>query len=945
MFLNIIMQAVLIINEIAASNIDGTMSPATNYDSWIEIYNPTTEDQVLGGGYLSNDTNNPTLWRLPDNIGSVPAKGFKVLWLGSNESNASQAPFKLSCDGGTVILSNAQGQKIASQNYPAALSRTAWARQTDGTGAWGWTAHPTPGASNASSEFAVTRLDAPEVSAGSRTFTTSFNFHVTIPEGCTLYYTTDGSLPTEKSLTSKSGRFYVNESINYRFRLYRQGYLPSVPVTRSYIMTEPTSLPIVSVVGDERYFTDPQIGIAVKGTNGIAGHGRNEQCNWNQDWERPVNFSYILPDKPAAEQMAFNQDVAISVSGAATRYDEPKSFKLKSGKEFDGQNTLPYPFFEQKPTIRNKTVVLRNGGNDNVDGSGGSQYKAGRFRDAAIQTVLLNSGIDIDAQAYQPVVRYINGKRDGVINLREPNNKKYAAANYGYDDENIDFIEENIYHNLMITEGSGETLERIFELAKDARYTASYKEIKTLLDIDEYINYMAAQLYLCSKDWPHNNMKAFRSKDNGRFRFIIFDLDLILRVNDPFQTFADEQWYQFSTETGGKQPQKEEIRLVTLFLNLLQNEEFRRQFIDTYTIMAGSIFDEKKTEDIIRSLADRVRGEMQKDGMTPDGAVNFLMNGLRGHGDKMMACLRRFEPMKLNDTEHFNIQLSANVPGARLCINKTEVPGATFQGEVIYPVQLHADAPAGYRFAGWKINDQEGYISTRVNYNIATTSGHHYKACFEPLSQQERLAQGITPVCVNEVSAANDMAVNDLWKRADWVELYNTTDADIDIAGMYMSDDVDNPQKWQIEADDNISTVVPAHGYLTVWCDKNEPLSQLHTPFKLAAEGGIVSLTAADNSWCNILSYGQHSSYESVGRFPDGMAEVYQFSQPTIANRNRLSSYAAAVEQPDLTGIVEMPAAPAVKDDRYFNLNGQRVQPGSRGIIIHNGRKLVRNHR
>ena len=188
----------LVINEVMASNAGVVMSPATNFDSWIELYNPNTTAINLAGMYLSDDGGNLTRWKMPSDIGTVPAKGFKVIWLGSDDIKSDQAPFKLDCDGGTIYLSNKSGQLITSVTYPQAYSRTAWARTTDGQEGWNWTANATPGATNATAVFASERLDAPVVSTGSQLINSSISFHVDIPEGTTLMYTTDCSVPTSQ---------------------------------------------------------------------------------------------------------------------------------------------------------------------------------------------------------------------------------------------------------------------------------------------------------------------------------------------------------------------------------------------------------------------------------------------------------------------------------------------------------------------------------------------------------------------------------------------------------------------------------------------------------------------------------------------------------------------------------------------------------------------------
>ena len=592
----------LVINEVMASNAGVVMSPATNFDSWIELYNPNTTAINLAGMYLSDDGGNLTRWKMPSNMGSVPAKGFKVVWLGSDDIKSDQAPFKLDCDGGTICLSNKNGQLITSVEYPAAMSRTAWARTTDGGDTWGWTATPTPGATNTTSTFASQRLAAPVVSVGSQLITGSLSFHVDIPEGATLMYTTDGSMPTSTVTSgacrkSTTGNFSVSQTANYVFRLFKDGYLPSVPVTRSFIKTSNNyTIPIVSIVGDERYFTDNTWGIDVKGTNGITGNGSDEPVNWNQPWDRPVNFSYISP----TEGMLFNQDVNISVSGGWTRTADPRSMKLKSNKVFDGQNRLEYVFFPQKPYIRSKTLLVRNGGNDIWSGS--------RFMDPALQTIIQRSGIDIDSQSFVQVAEYINGRFKGILNLREPNNDKFVYANFGYDDDEIDMFE-----NYAFTNGTDEVYNRLVELSENINQAGVYDEVKTLLDIDEFTNYMAAEMYIGNDDWPENNVKGYRSQADGRFRFVLFDLDYALNAWDRRLSSLDDHT---------------DVKMVRLFKNLLKHDAYRKKFIDTFCIMAGSVFEKRRASAIVDELADAMRPMSQYDGKLPDNSANKIKSKL-----------------------------------------------------------------------------------------------------------------------------------------------------------------------------------------------------------------------------------------------------------------------------------------------------------------------------
>ena len=1084
-------ETTLVINELMAANAGSVMSPAINFDSWIELYNYGDKEINLEGMYLSDDASNLIRWQMPSDMGTIPAKGYKVIWLGSNDIKLGknlndvgkyQAPFKLDCDGGSIYLSDQSENLITSLNYPEAMSRTSYARTTDGGDEWGWTADATPGASNASAAFATERLAAPVVNVDSKLFTDALSVSVNIPEGATLMYTTDGRLPeigivspwldyvkngncegtdascfgskkgsgsivytitdgigvnssrgiqvqasrntsnsqffvytpdhtwqegeryrfrmkvrADKAATitayahktpgnkisnwgnvqmlngnynvttgwteisyegtvssnqsgsstlqtiaftlsntnsssiyfyfddiswelydnipqqSEDGQFTLTETTNLTFRLFKEGFLPSVPVTRSYIKTSNNyTLPIISIVGDKRFFTDSKIGFDTDGdgTNGIvAGYTGGAAKNYAQDWDRPVNFSYLSPEG----EMLFNQDVNIKASGGYTRSQTYRSFKLKASKVFDGQNRYDYPFFPQKPYIRNKTILVRNGGNDYWESNA-------RFMDAALETIIQRSGIDVDVQSYVPVIEYVNGTLRGVFNMREPNNDDFAYANWGYNDEELDAFE-----NLEMKNGDDDAINRIFDLAKDINASGAYEELKTLLDIDEYTNYMAATLFLYNDDWPDNNIKAYRSHkedddnndvNDGRYRFVSYDLDYAFKrcwtnaktndpsVDNPFTNFA-----RFKDDYGPKRnghPIVYNKEFVNLFLDLLNHDGYRRKFIDTFCLMGGSVFEPTRAATIVDELKDKVKPMCDlmiqqgiTDGHYPENSANIIKSNLEGRSQLMAGYMKEFSYMQLSNNPQA-VTLKVDTKGARLFINDINVPYSDFDGHLFAPVTLRAEAPAGYSFAGWKQGDE--ILSTDTEISLPTDATVSLTATFTPIPEIN-----LPPVRINEVSAANSIYVNEYFKRNDWIELYNTTSTPIDVQGMYLTDNIDKPHKYQISAAPYAteSTIIPPYGYLVVWCDKLDPESQLHTSFKLGAEdGGDVLLTASDDSWSDRLSYDEHKSDETVGRYPDGGDMVYIMNVPTIGKANMISSYSIIVDQPEPDPII-----------------------------------------
>lgn len=1065
----------IIINEVQASNVDMFVDPSFNYGSWIELYNPTDQNVGIGGFYVSEDATNLKMHRLSDDYGIVPAKGYKVIWFDHYEASQKQVNFKLDCDGGVIFISNEAGMPIAMLSFPASISRTSYARTTDGGNSWGVTAYPTPGFSNNGSTFATERVAAPIPDQNTRLFTGSLDINVAIPEGSTLIYTTDGTTPTEKNgEISTDGVFNVTETSIFRFRAFQEGKIPSEVITRTFIYQDKNYyLPIISVVTDPINLYDDSLGCYVKGVNGRPGNGQATPCNWNMDWDRPVNFEYLTPDG----EMAINQEVDFSMCGGWSRAWTPHSFKLKAGKIYEGRNSMDYPFFEDKPYLKHKTLQIRNGGNDTWN----------RFKDPALQSIVSTSGIDIDYQAYQPTVHFINGQYIGVINMREPNNKDHAYANHGWDNDSIDQFEMSPDSGYCQKEGTKESFMKWYNLAaslgEDPTNEVVYDSIKAMVDIDEYINYMAVEFYLGGDDWPQNNIKGFKPVvEGGKFRFVLFDLDgAFTKSSNTFSRFEEKQYHTFDKLYG--QPVNnwyEEIEMVTIFMNMMENASFRKQFIDTFCLVAGSVFEPKRCVAIIDSLAAKVTPMMQYEGASPSGTANDLKGKLTASRQStMFNTLYNYERAQLSDAGMLEVQLSANLPQANLFVNNLPVPTNKFGGTLFSPITIKAQAPANFRFVGWADNGDEfesesilfekgsewnfydqgslddtewynpnnsvawvngiaplgyytsdsnngrgyntfleygddssnkrptyyfskeinldkapasddvfvmsytaddGFIiyvngteagrylmpSGDVTYNtfsstyangnpdsgtmklstslfkkgtnyiavevhntdakssdiywdasiaLTTTSEvyniyseeevltlpedgtFNFIAIYEPMTEEEREEANLLPVRINEISADNAININDLWKKNDWIELYNTTDEPIDVAGMYITDNALVLDKWQISAGlTDANTVIAPHDYLIIWCDDLDPVSQLHATFKLAKEGGVVMLSSEDKGWTDYLTYPAHSGDNSVGLYPDGGSNYYVMTRTTLGKSNVMNSYAQYFE-------------------------------------------------
>ena len=871
----------LVINEIQVSNIDMFVDPSYNYGGYIELYNPTTSGCSLNGLYISDDPNNLKKCMLTANSGAVPAQGYGVVWFDHHNLNDGQPDFRLNMDGGAIYLSDRYGNLLVSQTYPAAVSRTSYARTTDGGSTWALTAYPTPGASNTGSKEWVsasgyTRLPMPEVSTNSRLFTGTLSVNVTIPSGARLYYTTDGTTPTDTHGTlSSKGQFKFTKTTTLRLRLYQKGCLPSPVKTCCYLLRDRDySLPVISVVANPNDLYSDSLGVMVTGCNGIEGGGLAYRCNWNMDWDRPVNFTYISADR----KTIYSQDAILKRFGGWSRSWYPFNFKLKARKEYEGLNYIALQPFEGKPYLKQKVWQLRNGGNDLYC----------RIKDVAIQQIIMTSGFYLDCQDYLPVHSFINGQYQGMLNLREPSNKHFAYANYGIDTDLIDQME--LGYGILVNDGTDEAFQLWRQLAANATDPDIYRQICDMVDIDEFINYMATQVFLGGDDWPGNNCKAFKGAD-GKFHIVLFDVDQALR----FDSFA----FTHLTNNGA-------CPLVEIFLHMLENDTFRRQWIDTFCIVAGSVFSPRRCAQIIDRLSDEMNPALALENLSTEPTASYIKAALSAtRRDKMFSALAAWGPAHIT-TNKKSAQISTNTAGARLQINDVDVPTAQFEGALFAPVVLRATAPEGYTFNGW-VNSKGKVVCRTADYDVSSLNEVTLTATFTPLTTDADLIEAIAmPVKVNEVSANNDIFINEWWKKSDWIELYNNTGDDFNAAGLYISDNLTQPLKYQVTDGGGVyNTLIPAGGHLVVWADQLESVSQLHSGFKLANDSGCVVVVSSSDAlvanneayfsqhpdlsaFVDGMTYVRHRGDESVGRYPDGGETFYRMARPTINQSNSL---------------------------------------------------------
>ena len=143
-------------------------------------------------------------------------------------------------------------------------------------------------------------------------------------------------------------------------------------------------------------------------------------------------------------------------------------------------------------------------------------------------------------------------------------------------------------------------------------------------------------------------------------------------------------------------------------------------------------------------------------------------------------------------------------------------------------------------------------------------------------------------VVINEVMASNAATIADpQGDYDDWIELYNTGNTPVDLEGMYLTDDLTEPTKWQIQAGGRGTTLINPKGYLIVWADRDTGDAGLHASFRLSADGDEVHLFDTDGTTLiDSMVFGGQTSDISYGRDPDAADTLRFFGRPTPARPN-----------------------------------------------------------
>ncbi|MBR0368511.1 MAG: lamin tail domain-containing protein [Clostridia bacterium] len=496
--------------------------PENEKFDWIELYNSGDRDVNLSGWGISDRVSHPRKWQFPEGT-VLPAGERTAIFLtgiaGGKTGGFMSAPFAIDGDGGyTMCLCDAEGALLDTLFVPQQYPGVAFGR--DDSGNAGYFTEGTPLKSNGPRALKGPAPGAAySVKGGLHASGDSFSVALTAEAG-DIYYTLDCSDPTPSSARYDGTPIPVDKTTILRTRVYRDGYLPSVMDTQSYLydVKAASDAPyVVSLVSDPTGLYSDETGIMVMGLHPTATFpygDYNRGANFWMDWEREAHVEVFT----GGGESALSQECGIKLHGRNTRAYELKCFKVMARGRY-GDDKFRYPLFHNRPFNDYEAFILRYSGQD---------YKYAFMRDAVLTHLAANTSVMY--MEAEECICYLNGEYYSAMYIRENISPYSLARREGWagQEDALDLVKSG----REVKQGSNASYAALktFLETHDNASQEVYDRIAAEVDIDNFIEFIALQVFFGPPDTV--NVKRYRNTDaDGKWRWVIYDLDRAMRAD------------------------------------------------------------------------------------------------------------------------------------------------------------------------------------------------------------------------------------------------------------------------------------------------------------------------------------------------------------------------------------------------------------------------------
>jgi len=619
----------VVINEFMSSNESTIQDADGDYSDWIEIYNSGDESINLENYMLSDDTEVNDKWLFPSI--EIPAKGFLLVFASGKDTAINgelHSNFKIKQSGEYLYLYSPAGDLLSLINPISVPIDHSFGSITDGAEEMLVFSLSTPNSSNSEANTVY-------CSHQSGFYTSEFQLTL-IPSDSDIhiYYTLNGQIPTTNShlysepilmsditdapnyfsnipttptegpmesgyyIWEEPGRAYKANVIRYA-SFNEEGEQIGHIENHTYFVDpdiyERYDFPLVSIITDSLNLFQYDSGIYIPGAKydeyGWTWLPRGNYHERGREWERNIHISYFENNG----DLGFETDAGMRMRGYGSTAFNQKSFGVYFRKEY-GLKNIEYPIFPDAIKDKYKRLVFRNSGND---------FPQTHFRDVVLTSLL--KPMDLEYQRFRPSVVFINGEYWGIHNIREKYDDHYFDYQYDIEEDSLLMVgicgEEDV--------GPQDEYFELYDyfLTHDFSIEENYNYAKTQIDIQNIIDYEIVEIFYANYDWPCNNYRMWKTlAPDSKWRYLIYDLDFSFAYNN--QTNFDTPSLEHATSDEPGWPTCQCSNL--FFKKLLENEEFKDEFINRFAYHLETTFNKKRMLDSINSYKALFAPEMEE---------------------------------------------------------------------------------------------------------------------------------------------------------------------------------------------------------------------------------------------------------------------------------------------------------------------------------------------
>ena len=226
----------------------------------------------------------------------------------------------------------------------------------------------------------------------------------------------------------------------------------------------------------------------------------------------------------------------------------------------------------------------------------GQDQNASIIRNELCENLALAASDNIIGSRNRYCVLFLDGKYAGIYALSEKLNEQHYANIAGVSKNSVVTVESEAPRD-------GDLYLDVFRFCEknDMSDPENYAHIESLVDLDSLIDWVFLEGYFANQDLTYGNLRFCRSsEDDGRWRFMFYDLDATL--SDPYLNHA------ILLHRNNVQC----VQVSGMFADLWKNETFQDRFLTRAAeLLKGPLTDEAILNEINR-LEDQIDPEMPR---------------------------------------------------------------------------------------------------------------------------------------------------------------------------------------------------------------------------------------------------------------------------------------------------------------------------------------------